>query len=365
MPTRKIFLASSAELREDREAFRLMISDLNDQWGPRGWTFKVRVWEHFLDAMAPGGLQQEYNREIRDCDVFVMLFFTKVGPYTREEFEAAVADLAAGAGPRIYTYFRNDYVLTGDLDDGIRSLLEFKARLKALNHYVTLYRNTEDLLYRFSQQLEMLYGAAGVDEPEIDARMPQLKVGELALTLGYRQLYGDAALEAPASTRMQSAIEHAPREVRDTLFDMTVRLRRATWIDDKRRMERTIPVFEALASADPRWHAPHGQLGYALIDQLEPDWARGRQALDLAVMLRGDAVHEGRYYQYARANCAIHLDPAFAAGGPSDAATRESVLETLRGARRDLDDQWEELMQKPDSAPIRSWLQRNGSPRLR
>ena len=66
MPVRKIFLASSAELKEDREAFRLMVSDLNEQWEPRGFTFKVRVWEHFLDAMAPGGLQQEYNDEIRD-----------------------------------------------------------------------------------------------------------------------------------------------------------------------------------------------------------------------------------------------------------------------------------------------------------
>lgn len=364
MPVRKIFLASSAELKEDREAFRLMVSDLNEQWEPRGFTFKVRVWEHFLDAMAPGGLQQEYNDEIRNSDIFVMLFFTKVGPYTLQEFETAVGEMAAGRGPRVFTYFRNDYVLTGELDDGVRTLLDFKARLKALKHYVTHYRNTEDLLFRFSQQLEMLYGAVGADQPAIES-MPQARVGELALTLGYRQLHGEVALEPATRERMRAAIEHAPREVRDALLDMAVRLRRETWVNDKRRMERTIPVFEALASADPRWHAPHGQLGYALLDQVKSDWARGKQALDRAVELRGDAVHEGRYYQYARAVCAIHLDPAFERGGPSDAATRESVLEVLRGARRDLDDEWDTLLQKPDSVVIRGWLQRNGSPRLR
>jgi hypothetical protein len=37
----------------------------------------------------------------------------------------------------------------------------------------------------------------------------------------------------------------------------------------------------------------------------------------------------------------------------------------LRGARRDLDDEWDTLLQKPDSSVIRGWLQRNGSPRLR
>jgi hypothetical protein len=366
MPTRTIFLASSAELKEDREAFRLMISDLNTTWEKRGWTFRVRVWEHFLDAMVTGGLQQEYNQAVRDSDLFVMLFFTKVGPFTRKEFETAVAGLADGTGPRVHTYFRNDYVLTGDLDDSVRSLLEFKARLKEMEHYVTHYRNTEDLLFQFSQQLEMRYGAEGADQEAIDASMPQQRVGELALTLTYRQLYGEAVLEPAAAARMQAAIDHAPREVRDLLLDMAVRLRRATWQDDKRRMARTIPVFEALARVDPRWHAPRGQLGYALVDQLQPDWARGRASLEQAAKLRGDKLfHEGRYYRYAIANCAVHLDPACGTTSPSEPAVRDSVLALLRAARRELEDEWESLLQKPDSAPIAAWLERNGSPRLR
>ena len=35
----------------------------------------------------------------------------------------------------------------------------------------------------------------------------------------------------------------------------------------ERTMARTIPIFEALVRADPKWHAYHGQLGYALKDQ--------------------------------------------------------------------------------------------------
>src|SRR5262249_32306709 len=78
MLTKKIFLASSAELVEDRRAFELMVGRLNQEWRAREYTFDVILWENFIDTMAKDGLQKEYNRAIASCDIFVMLFFTKV-----------------------------------------------------------------------------------------------------------------------------------------------------------------------------------------------------------------------------------------------------------------------------------------------
>ena len=46
-------------------------------------------WENFLDAMSETRLQNEYNKAVRDCDVFVSLFFTKTGKFTEEEFDVA------------------------------------------------------------------------------------------------------------------------------------------------------------------------------------------------------------------------------------------------------------------------------------
>ena len=96
MRVKKIFLASSEELKEDRRAFELMLARLNQQWRQRDLTFDLVVWENFIDAMSRDGLQREYNKAVQDSDVFVMLFFTKVGPYTLEEFNTAFADLATG-----------------------------------------------------------------------------------------------------------------------------------------------------------------------------------------------------------------------------------------------------------------------------
>jgi len=205
MPVIKIFLASSEELKEDRRAFEIMLARLNPQWRSRELTFDLVVWENFIDAMSPEGLQKEYSKAVQECDVFVMLFFTKVGKYTLKEFETAFADLATGTGPKIYTYFKNDSILTGDLDDGVKSLLEFKTRLQVLKHYPTLYRNTEDLLFQFSQQLELLYGGDGTASLDITDTTPQAKIGEIALVLGHRQLFGDTGGEPVDPARLATS----------------------------------------------------------------------------------------------------------------------------------------------------------------
>ena len=60
------------------------------------------MWEDFLDALSGTCLQDEYNKSIRECDVFVMLLSTKVGKYTEEEFEAAFGQFKFRSGKLIY-----------------------------------------------------------------------------------------------------------------------------------------------------------------------------------------------------------------------------------------------------------------------
>jgi hypothetical protein len=74
MQIKKIFLASSAELKEDRRAFALMLAQLNPKWRVRDYSFDPVVWEDFVDAMAPEGLQSKYDEAVADCDIFVMMF---------------------------------------------------------------------------------------------------------------------------------------------------------------------------------------------------------------------------------------------------------------------------------------------------
>ena len=72
--TKKLFLASSEELKEDRKEFELFINRKNKDWVQKGVFLELIVWEDFFDAVSKTRLQDEYNKAIRQCDLFVMLF---------------------------------------------------------------------------------------------------------------------------------------------------------------------------------------------------------------------------------------------------------------------------------------------------
>jgi hypothetical protein len=121
MVTRKLFLASSRELEEDRKEFEIFINRKNKDWVEKGVFLELIVWEDFLDAVSKTRLQDEYNKGIRQCNIFVMLFWTKVGQYTEEEFETAFGQFKATSKPFIFTYFKDAEISTASLNSGIRA----------------------------------------------------------------------------------------------------------------------------------------------------------------------------------------------------------------------------------------------------
>lgn len=155
--THKIFLASSNELAADRQAFEIFIARRNKEWVQKGVFLKLVIWEDFLDIMSRTRLQDEYNRAIGECSLFVMLFCTKVGPYTEEEFNKAFGEFQSSNRPFILTYFKDDSAALGKACAADRqSLVDFQNRLKSLGHYQTVYRNMEGLQLHFGQQLDKL-----------------------------------------------------------------------------------------------------------------------------------------------------------------------------------------------------------------
>lgn len=77
----KIFLASSSELKRDRDEFEKFIGRKNKVLNKQDVFIELVIWEDFIDHISETGLQDEYNKEVQACDIFVMLFWSKVGPY--------------------------------------------------------------------------------------------------------------------------------------------------------------------------------------------------------------------------------------------------------------------------------------------
>jgi hypothetical protein len=162
----KIFLASSSELVVDRYEFERYFRQQNDHLkDEKGIYLKIVQWENFLDAMSETRLQGEYNKEVKACDIFVSLFFTKTGKYTEEEFNVARKQFLESGGkkPQIFTFFKNAVINTGSMNpDDLNTLFSFKKKLKDLGHYHTQYDNLPDLKLKFRNQLDLLIRGAKV-----------------------------------------------------------------------------------------------------------------------------------------------------------------------------------------------------------
>src|SRR5205809_3075451 len=140
----KIFLASSAELKADRDAFRNFIGGQNDRLHKQGIYLEIVQWENFLDAISNTRLQNEYNKALSNCNIALCLFFTKVRKYTAEEFDTAYQVFKDTGKPKIWTYFKDAPLNTGSITEEINTLISFKKKINDLGHFYSVYTNTDN-----------------------------------------------------------------------------------------------------------------------------------------------------------------------------------------------------------------------------
>ena len=150
MKTIKIFLASSNELKQEREKFEIEISRKNKLWSEKGASLHLDIWEDLSARMSSTRSQDVYNEKIRETDLFVLLAFSKVGMYTDEEFETAFGSFMATKKPFIFTYFKD---IKSEKED---SLDIFKNKLKNLGHFYASYSNFDNLWNQFNKELDRL-----------------------------------------------------------------------------------------------------------------------------------------------------------------------------------------------------------------
>lgn len=145
----KVFLASSNELKDEREKFEIEIYRKSKLWVSHDAFLHLDIWED-LSARLSTRSQDEYNQKVREADLFVLLAYSKVGMYTAEEFATAFGAFNATQKPFIFTYFK-------DISSGADpSLQDFKDKLKALEHFYSSYIDFNDLWKQFNKELDRL-----------------------------------------------------------------------------------------------------------------------------------------------------------------------------------------------------------------
>lgn len=85
----KVFIASSAELDEDKSQLDLFFSEKNKIYEKRDILFVQKTWKDFESSLHKHFLQDRYDAYIRESDIVLFLFHTRLGQYTLRELEVA------------------------------------------------------------------------------------------------------------------------------------------------------------------------------------------------------------------------------------------------------------------------------------
>jgi len=149
----KIFLASSAELDADKEKLELFISRKNKDYHKKRIFLELSTWKDFISSITEGRTQDEYNKYIQKSDISIFLFHTKIGRFTKEEFDNAhdayMSNKLSIKRPRIYTYFKTDL-------NEAPEITKFRNYIDSFDHFYDTYINLDDLEVKINQQLDKL-----------------------------------------------------------------------------------------------------------------------------------------------------------------------------------------------------------------
>ncbi len=148
----KVFLASSIEdLKLDRIELGDYFNQLNEVYIDQNVHFSLIKCEAYDNGIALEGKQSQYDEEIRNCDLCLFLFFTKVGQYTLNEFEVAMEAYKQNGRPSIVTYFKDP-----DRTDSCE-VKTFMARLNdEMHHYYNKYDHIDTLKLGILMQIKRL-----------------------------------------------------------------------------------------------------------------------------------------------------------------------------------------------------------------
>ena len=173
-----IFLASSEELKNDRNSFSDLIRALDDIYEDRGIRIKLQKWEDFFAYCTGTRTQDQYNQVLSASDMCICLFHRRAGQYTIEEFHHAIDQYKrTGDHPKTYVYARA--LVEGEVEE--EELKQFKEELfKQMGHYWFNYATEDSMKLHFIMQFERL----------MNGDTPQDKESNIQVNHGIVSLHG-------------------------------------------------------------------------------------------------------------------------------------------------------------------------------
>ena len=231
MKTIKIFLASSEELTDDRNAFGNLVRRLDKIYEKRNIRIELFEWEDYDAAYNNRRKQDEYNEQIKASDIFLALFHTKAGKFTLEEFDIATEEFRKHASPKVYTYCKDLQANEQESPE----LIEFKQKLfNEMGHYWSRYNNRDSMQLHFVMQLQLVETGGIVEKLKIEdgtivlEGMPIAKMDNLQFAAGneaYRKMSAELTELPEKIEKARQRVEKYPND-EDLADDLQQKLNR-------------------------------------------------------------------------------------------------------------------------------------------
>ena len=181
-----VFLASSDELKNDRNSFHSLVASLDEIFEPRGYRIRCRRWEDFSAFCTGTRTQDDYNRIVRASDICICMFHRKAGEYTIEEFNQALDEYVKNQShPKTFVYIRA--LIEGKMED--EALKRFKEDLfDRVGHYWCNYATDDAMKLHFVMQLERII-------PSVSGNASVTEGNHFKIENGVVSLYGHKIAE--------------------------------------------------------------------------------------------------------------------------------------------------------------------------
>ena len=153
----KIFIASSQDLAHERKEIVLWASRKNKKLIEQNKYIDLVLWEDLLQSFQGQRVQDYFNQEMLQCDIVIVLFYSQLGAFTREEFELVCRNLNPKNKPNhLFVFFKTtppkkiskDYI----------KVLELREQIENSQQIYLLFDTVDSLVLQLDRQIDLVMG---------------------------------------------------------------------------------------------------------------------------------------------------------------------------------------------------------------
>ena len=187
--------------------------------------------------------------------------------------------------------------------------------------------------------MEMFGNKIAEVENKVNELERQAEFDAKALSITQRQLNPGSDTPPITQKELDETMSRASTNMRTQIYYLAQENRSKNWEERPKKhiMERSIPIFRALIASDTDnvYHQNHGQLGFALKDQLKPNMKDAEAELTKAIEIRGPSEKQGWVlYEFNRALCKINNDQNFHQDVESSPELKNQIIADLKIAEK-------------------------------